>query len=165
MASNPINLTLSATHRGRCHCGAVTFEAVALENLQVVNCTCAMCAMTGYMHLQIPKDKFRLLTGDTFLTEYRFGTDPARHLFCRRCGVKSFYVMDANSMNISVNVRCLEGSTIRSVNVMQPAQMQGAAAPTAGDPAAQPAAGAIPPVAGSSFQAGPTAATPPAEQP
>src|ERR1700742_4287609 len=101
MGSNPINLTLSATHRGRCHCGAVTFEAVALENLQVVNCTCAMCAMTGYMHLQIPKDKFRLLTGDTFLTEYRFGTAPARPLFCRRCGVKSFYVMDANSMNIS----------------------------------------------------------------
>ena len=159
MASNPINLTLSATHRGRCHCGAVTFEAVALENLQVVNCTCAMCAMTGYMHLQIPKDKFRLLTGDTFLTEYRFGTDPARHLFCRRCGVKSFYVMDANSMNISVNVRCLEGSTIRSVNVMPPAQMQGAQAPST-----NPAVAGIPPVAGSVFAAGPDASARPAAE-
>ncbi|HEY4212309.1 MAG TPA: hypothetical protein VGM84_12575 [Steroidobacteraceae bacterium] len=162
MAINPINLTLSATHRGRCHCGAVTFEAVALENLQVVNCTCAMCAMTGYMHLQIPKDKFRLLTGDTFLTEYRFGTDPARHLFCRRCGVKSFYVMDPNAMNISVNVRCLEGSTIRSVNVLPAAQMQGAAAPVA-DATADPGAAGIPPLAGSAFAAGPGPA--PSEEP
>ena len=34
---------------------------------------------------------FELLTGRDALTSYRFGTGAAEHLFCRHCGVKSFY--------------------------------------------------------------------------
>jgi hypothetical protein len=34
---------------------------------------------------------FSLLSGDDALASYRFGTGAAEHLFCRTCGVKSFY--------------------------------------------------------------------------
>jgi len=33
-----------------------------------------------------------LLTGEAELASYRFGTMTAHHLFCRHCGVASFYV-------------------------------------------------------------------------
>ena len=53
----------------------------------------------------------------TGLTDYRFNTGTARHLFCRRCGVKSFYVPRSNPDGYSVNVRCLDRATIESVTV------------------------------------------------
>ena len=41
----------------------------------------------------------------------------ARHLFCRHCGVKSFYVPRSNPDGFSVNVRCLDPRTIMGVKV------------------------------------------------
>ena len=52
--------------------------------------------MSGFQHLIVPGSRFRLLAGADALTEYTFNTGVARHLFCRRCGVKSFYVPRSN---------------------------------------------------------------------
>ena len=73
--------------------------------------------MSGYLHLIVPQSRFRLLHGADSLTEYRFNTGTARHLFCRRCGVKSFYVPRSNPDGYSVNVRCLDPTTIENVRV------------------------------------------------
>jgi hypothetical protein len=56
-----------------------------------------------------------LLQGGDLLTEYTFNTGVARHLFCSRCGVKSFYVPRSNPDGYSVNARCLEPGTIESL--------------------------------------------------
>jgi len=105
------------THRGGCHCGAVAFEVDAPARLTVSECNCSICRMSGYLHLIVPRSRFRLLRGEGELTEYRFGSGTARHLFCRRCGVKSFYVPRSNPDGYSVNARCLERSTIEHVEV------------------------------------------------
>jgi hypothetical protein len=55
--------------------------------------------------------------GADTLTEYTFNTGVARHLFCRRCGVKSFYVPRSNPDGFSVNARCLESGTIAALAV------------------------------------------------
>jgi len=73
--------------------------------------------MTGFQHLIVPRTRFRLLQGSDFLVEYGFNTGVARHLFCRRCGVKSFYVPRSNPDGYSVNVRCLDRSMIESIEV------------------------------------------------
>lgn len=101
-------------HRGSCHCGAVTFEVDAPADLKVVECNCGMCERVGFLHLMVSKSQFRLLTGDEALTSYRFNTGVAEHLFCRVCGVKSFYVPRSHPEGYSVNVRCLEPSTIKT---------------------------------------------------
>lgn len=103
------------THRGGCHCGTVAFEVDAPAHLLVSECNCSMCRMTGYLHLIVPRARFRLLRGAQELSEYRFNTGSARHLFCCRCGVKSFYVPRSNPDGYSVNLRCLDRSTVAEV--------------------------------------------------
>jgi hypothetical protein len=105
------------THRGGCHCGAVAFEVDAPAHPTVQECTCSICSMTGYLHLIVPASRWRLLRGADDLVEYRFNTGTARHLFCRRCGIKSFYVPRSNPNGYSVNVRCLDSRTLEGITV------------------------------------------------
>ena len=77
----------------------------------------SICRMSGYLHLIVPRTRFRLLRGADSLSEYRFNTGAARHLFCRRCGVKSFYVPRSNPDGYSVNVRCLDQSTLEHIEI------------------------------------------------
>jgi hypothetical protein len=105
------------THRGGCHCGAVAFEVQAPARLTVSDCNCSICRMSGYQHLIVPRARFRLLKGAESLTEYRFNTGTARHLFCRHCGVKSFYVPRSNPDGYSVNARCLDPATVEHLEV------------------------------------------------
>ena len=51
------------THRGGCHCGAVTFEVDAPARVTVRECNCSICRMSGYLHLIVPPTHFRLLRG------------------------------------------------------------------------------------------------------
>jgi hypothetical protein len=105
------------THRGGCHCGRVAFEVDAPVSLQAQDCNCSICRMTGFLHLIVPKARFRLLTDPEALAEYRWNTGVARHLFCRTCGIKSFYVPRSNPDGIDVNVHCLDRSTITALEV------------------------------------------------
>jgi len=73
--------------------------------------------MTGFLHLIVPRTRFRLLSGAEALSEYRFNTGAARHLFCRHCGVKSFYVPRSNPDGYSVNLRCLDQATVVEVTI------------------------------------------------
>jgi hypothetical protein len=106
------------THLGGCHCGDVRFEVDASPVVQIVDCNCSMCATCGFEHLIVPKSAFRLLTDRAALSDYRFGTGVAQHLFCRRCGVKSFYIPRSNPDGVSVNLRCVDPGTITSREVM-----------------------------------------------
>ncbi len=102
---------------GGCHCGAVRFEADAPDDARLLDCNCSMCAKTGFLHLIVPETDFRLLSGAGLLAEYRFGTGVARHLFCSRCGIKSFYRPRSHPDGISINARALDGDDWRDLPV------------------------------------------------
>ncbi len=93
---------------GGCHCGAVRFEVEAGDGVELLDCNCSICTKTGYLHLIVGAAAFRLVSGEAELSEYRFGTGAARHLFCSRCGVKSFYRPRSHPDGVSVNARCLD---------------------------------------------------------
>jgi hypothetical protein len=105
------------THRGGCHCGAVAFEVDAPARPQVTDCNCSICRMTGFLHLIVPKARFRLLRGEADLVEYRFNSGVARHLFCGRCGIKSFYVPRSHPDGVSVHLQCLDPATLEGFDV------------------------------------------------
>ncbi|MGQ0800047.1 MAG: GFA family protein [Pseudomarimonas sp.] len=104
-------------HRGGCHCGRVRFELEAPARIEALDCNCSICAKSGFLHLIVAKTDFRLLNGESDLSEYRWGTGLARHLFCRHCGVKSFYVPRSHPDGIDVNVRCLDSGSIAELVV------------------------------------------------
>ena len=93
---------------GGCHCGAVRFEAEVPLEVEVLDCNCSICAMTGFRHLIVPHSDFRLVAGGEALTHYRFGTGAADHLFCSVCGVKSFYQPRSHPDGWSLNVSALD---------------------------------------------------------
>lgn len=103
-------------HKGGCHCGAVRYEVDAPEDLEVTECNCSICSKTGYWHLIVPKGRFRLLSGEDNLETYTFDTHEAKHLFCRTCGIKSFYIPRSHPEGISVNARCLDEGTVNSMS-------------------------------------------------
>lgn len=105
------------THTGSCHCGRVRFEVDAPARLEAQLCNCSICSMTAYLHLIVPKSRFRLLRGEDVLTTYTFNTGVAQHRFCSVCGIKSFYVPRSNPDGISVNVHCLDPSTIEETSI------------------------------------------------
>lgn len=72
------------------------------------DCNCSICSKSGYLHLIVPKSKFKLVTGEDYLTTYTFDTCEAKHTFCKICGIKSFYIPRSNPDGYDVNVRCLD---------------------------------------------------------
>jgi hypothetical protein len=102
---------------GGCHCGAVRFVAELPEpQVQLDDCDCSICRLTGYLHLIVPDAAFDLVKGAEAVETYRFGTGTARHMFCRRCGIKSFYKPRSHPNHVSINYRCLdEGHGLEAV--------------------------------------------------
>jgi hypothetical protein len=104
-------------HRGGCHCGKVRFEVEAPSQLEVLECNCSLCQKLGFLHLLIPSSQFRLVSGGDSLTSYEFNTRTAKHLFCKVCGVKSFYVPRSHPNDYSVNARCLDDGSVDMLTV------------------------------------------------
>ena len=105
-------------YQGSCHCGAIRFEVEAPDDVEVENCNCSICAMTGFLHLIVPQRNFRHITGEANLTTYTFNTAVAKHTFCKTCGIKPFYTPRSNPDGVDVNLRCLtpQPKSVRVVN-------------------------------------------------
>ena len=71
--------------KGGCHCGAVRFDVLLPDEVEVQSCNCSICRMTGYLHLIVPVSRFRLTRGAETLKPYVFNTETAKHLFKISC--------------------------------------------------------------------------------
>lgn len=101
-------MTDKTWHTGGCHCGAVRFSVRLPKQLEIGICNCSICHMSGFEQVIVPSGDFRLEAGEDALATYRFNTGAAKHLFCRTCGIKSFYVPRSHPKGISVNFRCVD---------------------------------------------------------
>jgi hypothetical protein len=101
------DLSIKNIHKGGCHCGAVRFQ-VTVREMKAVDCNCSVCMKKGFIHLIVPKIDFQLLKGADILSTYTFNTHQARHVFCRICGIHSFYHPRSHPNGIDVNIRCLD---------------------------------------------------------
>jgi hypothetical protein len=106
-------------HQGGCHCGRVRFEVLAPAAVAVSQCNCSICSKSGYLGLTVPRERFTLKSGEECLAEYTFNTGIAKHLFCKFCGVKSFYIPRSHPDGVSVNARCLDPGTIQEMKIKQ----------------------------------------------
>jgi hypothetical protein len=106
------------TYAGGCHCGAVRFRvAIAPSEHVVSDCNCSICRKKGFLHLIVPLDRFKLLSGAASLTTYTFNTGVAKHTFCRTCGIHAFYTPRSHPDCVDVNVRCLDGNVLAQFQI------------------------------------------------
>lgn len=122
----PADEEAKVTHRGGCHCGSVRFEVVAPATLVCYDCNCSDCRMRRNLHFVVRKPDLRFVqdtaggaAGAAALSEYRWGTGAARHLFCSRCGVTPLYVPRSNPNGWAVTFQCLDPGTCSAVEVRQ----------------------------------------------
>lgn len=104
------------TYQGGCQCGAVRYE-VTTDLGTVIECNCSMCGKAGTMLNFVPATAFSLKSGEDVLSDYQFNKHAIHHLFCSRCGIKSFARgknKDGSDM-VAVNVRCFDDVDARLV--------------------------------------------------
>ncbi|MBI5456949.1 GFA family protein [Candidatus Kaiserbacteria bacterium] len=103
-------------YTGGCHCGAVRYEVEASME-KIIHCNCSHCEKKGLYLDFVDKEKFKLLSGASNLTEYKFNKKAIRHLFCKTCGVQS-YGEGVTFPKVAINVRCLDSIDISKLNLM-----------------------------------------------
>jgi len=103
-------MTETTTHQGGCHCGKVRFEVSLDLTKPVIACNCSMCQRAGTLLSFVPVAQFKLLSGESELTDYKFNKHVIHHWFCKTCGVKSFAggVSRDGGETRAINVRCLD---------------------------------------------------------
>lgn len=99
------------TYQGRCHCGAVTFEAELDLTQSTYRCNGSICSRTRFWPAVAREQGFRLLSGQSELTEYVFHSKKNLHYFCRHCGVRAFGIGTETPIGkmYGVNLGCLDG--------------------------------------------------------
>ena len=107
------------THLGSCHCNQIQFEVIGEKNIKVLDCSCSICSILNYKHYIVDKSQFKLLKGKKYLSTYTFNTNVAKHLFCKNCGIKSFYIPRSHPDSISVNLNCIHSKTINKVKIIK----------------------------------------------
>ena len=95
------------TYQGSCHCGAVRFE-IETDFPELTMCDCSICKRRNALMVKVHESKFRLLSGEDNLAEYRFHTRTARHYFCKTCGIYPFHRKRVTPDYFGINVFCLE---------------------------------------------------------
>jgi hypothetical protein len=99
---------MKKTYKGSCHCAAVRFEADIDLAAGTVRCNCSMCRKGRNWLAAVKGDAFRLVAGESELSEYLFGRKTIRHRFCRRCGLRPFSHKAGGDAFYAVNIACLD---------------------------------------------------------
>lgn len=99
---------MTTTHRGSCHCGAVTFE-IDTATAPAVRCNCSLCRRKGIlMTPPFREGSLRILTGSADLSVYQFNSRVAQHFFCRHCGVATFNKTRKDPLYWRANIGCFD---------------------------------------------------------
>ena len=90
-------------YKGQCHCKRIKFNFFSEEKVTLLECNCSICLPYRYLHLIIENKQFSLNCNVDKLVSYKFKTKVADHLFCKNCGVKSFYKPASHPNSVSIN--------------------------------------------------------------
>ncbi|HEY2686470.1 MAG TPA: GFA family protein [Steroidobacteraceae bacterium] len=110
---------MTQTYSGGCQCGKVRYE-VQMEIGEVMSCNCSRCAKLGSLLAFAPADQFKLLSGESDLTQFAFNKHMIEHQFCSTCGIQSFAIgtnPKSGARMAAINVRCVDGIDVDALKV------------------------------------------------
>ena len=99
----------------KCHCGSVQLD-IETDLSIVKQCNCSICKRKNAKMNILPKESIKLIKGEEFLTLYQFGTNLAKHYFCKKCGIYTHHFRKSDPNGIGVNIGCIDDIDSFSVN-------------------------------------------------
>jgi hypothetical protein len=101
---------MESKHQGSCHCGAVRYT-VAIDASKATRCNCSVCTKLGIVGGIVKPEAFTLLTDESALASYEWGTKSAKRYFCPACGTHCFgrgYLEQLGGAFVSINFNTLD---------------------------------------------------------
>ncbi len=105
---------------GSCHCGRIAFDLDG-EIGTVIDCNCSLCRRRGSLLAFFPRSALTLKTPEGDIATYTFNAHAIQHRFCATCGCAPYgegIDPKTGEATIAVNVRCLPGVDLGSLNLM-----------------------------------------------
>jgi len=90
-----------------CHCGSVQLE-VETDLSIIKQCNCSICKRKYSKMNILPKKAIKSIIGEDNLCVYQFGTNVAKHFFCKICGIYTHHQRKSDPNGIGVNIGCID---------------------------------------------------------
>jgi len=90
-----------------CHCGSVILN-VETDLSNVKQCNCSMCKRKNAKMNILPKESIKSIEGEENLSLYQFGTNVAKHYFCKNCGIYTHHFRKSDPNGIGINIGCID---------------------------------------------------------
>ena len=91
----------------KCHCGNVKLNIES--DLSIIKqCNCSICKRKNAKMNILPKDALISISGEENLSTYQFGTNVAKHYFCKNCGIYTHHQRKSDPNGIGVNIGCID---------------------------------------------------------
>jgi hypothetical protein len=90
-----------------CHCGSVILN-VETDLSIVKQCSCSMCKRKNAKMNILPKEAIKSIEGEENLSLYQFGTNVAKHYFCKKCGIYTHHFRKSDPNGIGINIGCID---------------------------------------------------------
>jgi len=96
--------------KATCHCGAVEMRVRLTDGLNTIRrCDCSYCRRRQAAPVSAALDGVEIVKGANNLTLYQFGTNTAKHYFCKTCGIYTHHQRRSNPNEFGVNAANIEG--------------------------------------------------------
>ena len=90
-----------------CHCGKV--KLLIETDLKILKqCNCSICKRKNAKMNILPKEAIVSISGEENLSIYQFGTNVAKHYFCKNCGIYTHHQRKSDPNGIGVNIGCID---------------------------------------------------------
>ena len=90
-----------------CHCGKI--KLLIETDLKILKqCNCSICKRKNAKMNILPKEAIISISGEENLSTYQFGTNVAKHYFCKNCGIYTHHQRKSDPNGIGVNIGCID---------------------------------------------------------
>lgn len=105
-----MNTTAGEVRQASCHCGAVVIEAYLPGGLATAKrCNCSFCRRRGAAAVTALTSSVKILTGQDNIGLYVWGSQTAKHYFCKTCGNYTHHQRRSDPRETGINLGCFEG--------------------------------------------------------
>ena len=67
-----------------------------------------MCKRKNAKMNILPKESIKSIHGEENLSLYQFGTNVAKHFFCKKCGIYTHHYRKSDPNGIGINIGCID---------------------------------------------------------